>query len=81
MRPRTSTPRRRASRARPPLSSALCLYIQDKLVNDESALLDSAVMGPDDGTVLPQAAGLFVPTAELEAVRDTIRRTTVFGRR
>jgi hypothetical protein len=65
--------------------SALCLYIQSKLVNDETALLDSAVMGPDDGTVLPQAAEFFVPTAELveelEAVRDTIQRTTVLGRR
>jgi hypothetical protein len=67
-----------------PSPSALCLYIQNKLANDERALLDSAVMGPDDGTVLPQAAEFFVPTAELvaelEAVRDTIRRTTVFGR-
>ena len=65
--------------------SALCLYIQSKLVNDETALLDSAVMGPDDGTVLPQAAEFFVPTAELveelSAVRDTIQRTTVLGRR
>ncbi len=67
-----------------PSPSALCLYIQNKLGNDESALLDSAVMGPDDGTVLPQAAEFFVPTAELvaelAAVHDTIRRTTVFGR-
>jgi hypothetical protein len=67
-----------------PSPSALCLYIQNKLVNDESALLDSAVMGPDDGTVLPQAAEFFVPTAELvaelEAVRETIRRTTIVGR-
>ena len=66
-----------------PAPSALCLYIQNKLVNDESALLDSAVMGPNDGTVLPQAAEFFVPTAELvnelEAVRDTIQRTTVVG--
>jgi hypothetical protein len=66
-------------------ASALCLYIQNKLVNDETALLDSAVMGPDDGTVLPQAAEFFVPTAELveelSAVRDTIQRTTVYGRR
>ncbi len=64
--------------------SALCLYLQNKLVNDETALLDSAVMGPDDGTVLPQAAEFYVPPAELveelAAVRDTIRRTTVFGR-
>lgn len=68
-----------------PSPSALCLYIQSKLVNGETALLDSAVMGPDDGTVLPQAAEFFVPTAELveelEAVRDTIQRTTVVGRR
>lgn len=67
-----------------PTPSALCLYIQNKLVNDERALLDSAVMGPDDGTVLPQAAEFFVPTAELveelAALHDTIRRTTVFGR-
>ena len=66
-------------------ASALCLYIQNKLVNDETALLDSAMMGPDDGTVLPQAAEFFVPTAELvdelAAVRDTIQRTTVYGRR
>ena len=67
-----------------PSPSALCLYIQNKLVNDETALLDSAVLGPDDGTVLPQAAEFFVPPAdlveELEAVRDTIQRTTVVGR-
>jgi hypothetical protein len=64
--------------------SALCLYLQNKLVNDETALLDSAVMGPDDGTVLPQAAEVYVPPAELveevAAVRETIRKTTVFGR-
>jgi hypothetical protein len=68
-----------------PSASALCLYIQSKLVSGETALLDSAVMGPDDGTVLPQAAEFFVPTAdlveELAAVRDTIQRTTVYGRR
>jgi hypothetical protein len=68
-----------------PSPSALCLYIQNKLGSDETALLDSAVMGPDDGTVLPQAAEFFVPTAELveelAAVRDTIQRTTVYGRR
>ena len=67
-----------------PSPSALCLYLQNKLVNDETALLDSAVMGPDDGTVLPQAAEFFVPSAELveelEALHDKIRRTTVFGR-
>jgi hypothetical protein len=68
-----------------PSASALCLYIQSKLVSGETALLDSAVMGPDDGTVLPQAAEFFVPTAdlveELAAMRDTIQRTTVYGRR
>ena len=67
-----------------PSPSALCLYIQNKLTNDERALVDSAVLGPDDGTVLPQAAEFFVPTAELtaelESVRETIRKTTIVGR-
>ena len=44
-----------------PSPSALCLYIQNKLTSDERALVDSAVLGPDDGTVLPQAAEFFVP--------------------
>ncbi|MEP7123046.1 MAG: hypothetical protein ABJE95_19115 [Byssovorax sp.] len=68
----------------PASASALCLYIQNKLLPSETALLDSAVMGPDDGTVLPQAAEFYVPSAELveelAAVRETLRRTTVYGR-
>jgi hypothetical protein len=67
-----------------PSPSALCLYIQNKLTGAERALVDSAVLGPDDGTVLPQAAEFFVPTAELTSelasVRETIRKTTIVGR-
>jgi hypothetical protein len=67
-----------------PSPSALCLYIQNKLTSDERALVDSAVLGPDDGTVLPLDAEFFVPTAELtselESVRETIRKTTIVGR-
>jgi hypothetical protein len=47
-----------------PSSQALCLYVQSTLAGAEAALVDSGVLAPDDGTVLPPAAGARAPSAE-----------------
>jgi hypothetical protein len=64
-------------------TSAQCLYLTNNLKNEQFALVDAAVLAPDDGTVLPQSA---VPaplsaeeTAALARVIDLIHRTTDLG--
>lgn len=63
--------------------SAVCLYIQNTLGEGETAILDSAVLGPADGTVPFKATPAYEPDAETLAemarVRDLVRRTTPFG--
>jgi hypothetical protein len=74
----------RISRTIPPHASATCLYIDSNLPPGTSALVDSAVLVPDDGTFAPQQAAGFHPSKELEErlrlLADVVRRTRQFGR-
>lgn len=64
-------------------ASAVCVYIQTSLLPGDVALLDSGVLGPDDGTVTLKATEsepLDGDTlARMANVRDYLRRTTVLG--
>lgn len=68
----------------PERTSALCLYLQNSLEKGEVALVDSAVLAPDDGTVSAKSASMWVPSEEvvarLDAMRETLRKTTIVGR-
>jgi hypothetical protein len=67
-----------------PASGAVCFYLANTLDPGQVALLDAAVLGPNDGTVPYQAT----PDEPLDAetlatmarVRDLLRRTRPFGR-
>lgn len=67
--------------------AAVCLYIQNALQPDAVALLDAAVLGPEDGSVPYKStpAAKYTPdpdTAErLLRIRDLVRRTTPFGKK
>jgi len=68
----------------PASSVSLCLYVQPSLADGEEALLDSAVLAPDDGTV-PFKSTVDAPISEetltrLSNLRDAITRTTPFGK-
>jgi len=64
----------------------VCMYVQSKLKPGITALVDSAVLVPDDGTstksLLPGGED-WVPSADvvdsLRAVQDRIRRGTRLG--
>ena len=60
------------------------MYIQSTLAGSAYAQLDNAEIGPDNGTVVPDAAISWVPDAKLAGtlanLRDLIQRTTPLGR-
>lgn len=66
-----------------PSKGAVCLYIQNSLLPDQVALIDAAVLAPNDGTVpyksvkKPELAPETL--AEMAHVRDLLRRTMPFG--
>ncbi len=64
-------------------TSAVCLYIQTSLLPGDVALLDSGVLGPNDGTVTLKATEsepLDSDTlSRMANVRDYVRRTTPLG--
>jgi len=66
-----------------PATSSVCLYIQTSLAVDQEALLDSGVLGPDDGTITLSAAKPEPLDSEtlvrMANVRDYVRRTTQLG--
>ncbi len=66
-----------------PATSSVCLYIQTSLAVDQEALLDSGVLGPDDGTITLSAAKPDPPDADtlarMSALRDYVSRTTPLG--
>jgi hypothetical protein len=65
----------------PPKDSSVCLYLESHL--SAPGLLDSAVLGPDDGTVSPHSGVIWPPppdtSARMMAVREIIRRRMRFG--
>ena len=69
----------------PPLTASVCLYIQPSLMDGDEALMDSAVLAPNDGTVpfksTPEDdAPIDAETqSRLVNLRDTLLRTTPFG--
>lgn len=67
----------------PEKEQAQCIYITSSLPEGATALIDAAVLAPDDGTVTAKQAELWVPTAEavagLEAVQRSIRSRMRFG--
>lgn len=69
----------------PPSKSAVCMYIQNSLPTDQVALVDAAVLAPEEGGVpmkaTPKAAVDASTLAEMAQVRDHIRRTMPFGKR
>lgn len=68
----------------PPRDYGLCLMVKSGLAVDQTALVDSARLVPDDGTVSPRMGEIWVPDAEttrqLADIGDRIRRTMRFGR-
>jgi hypothetical protein len=56
---------------------ATCLYIDSTLKKDTTALVDAFVLGPDDGTVYPEAAEFWAPDAELVARLEAVRARVV----
>lgn len=64
--------------------SATCVYIDNTLPAGDTALLDAFVLGPDDGTLQPQAAEFWVPdaetTARLTGLRDHVIATLPLGK-
>ncbi len=67
----------------PEKEQAQCIYITSSLPDGATALIDAAVLAPDDGTVTAKQAEIWVPTAEvvagLEAVQRSIRSGMRFG--
>jgi len=63
--------------------SAVCMYIQNSLDPDQQAIVDSALLGPADGTIPLKLTPPYTPDAdtlsEMAQVRDYLRRTTPFG--
>lgn len=68
-----------------PSKSAVCVYIQNSLPSDQVAVVDAAVLAPDEGSTpmkaTPKAAVDASTKAEMAEVRDRIRRTMPFGER
>jgi hypothetical protein len=68
-----------------PSPSSICMYLDNTMQNDERAILDSAVLAPNDGTIAPQDAEFWAPepalAATLESLRDTVTKTTPAPRR
>lgn len=69
-----------------PSQASVCLYLQNSLAEGQEALVDSAVLGPDDGTVPLEAHILDEPepldagaAARMANMRDYLRRTMPFG--
>lgn len=64
--------------------TATCVYIDSNLKKDTTALVDAFVLGPDDGTVYPEAAEFWAPdaalVARLEAVRARVIATMPFAK-
>lgn len=70
-----------------PSKSAVCFYIESSLEAGQVAVLDAAVLGPNDGTVpyksTPDAVDAPIGAATLTTManlRDLVRRTTLFGK-
>jgi len=68
----------------PQQDSALCMYIDSTLKAATYALLDAAVIGPDDGTIHPEEAEFWVPdaatVATLGSLRHLVQSTMPLGR-
>lgn len=66
-----------------PSSAAVCLYLTNTLPQDVIAIVDSAVLAPNDGTVpyqyVPEPDLPSETKLEMQNVRDLIVRTTVVG--
>ncbi|MFO0760497.1 MAG: hypothetical protein U0359_28715 [Byssovorax sp.] len=66
-------------------SDALGIYLQNSLKPGTTALLDSAFLGPDDGTIQPYAAEFWAPPPEIaarvQAVVEAARRSSAPPRR
>lgn len=66
-------------------SEAIGIYLENSLKTGTHALVDNAVIAPDDGTIHPKSAEHWAPPAELverlAAIRETIRRSTPPPRR
>lgn len=67
-----------------PRDFGLCLMVQNTLQADETALVDAATLGPDDGTITPRLGEIWVPdaqtTSRLSAIGSYLRRTMPLGR-
>lgn len=67
-----------------PAKAAVCLYVQNSLDPGQVALVDAAVLGPNDGTVpyksVPDEPLGAATLATMANVRDLVRRTQPFGR-
>lgn len=63
--------------------ASVCMYLQNTLTEGQMAIIDSAILGPADGTVVLKTIASEPPSAETLAemgrVRDYVRRTTRFG--
>ncbi len=68
----------------PAQASSTCLYIEGSLKEGDVALVDAAVLGPDDGTIQPLSAVSWAPEAatlaRIENVQAYLRRTTRLDR-
>lgn len=64
-----------------PWPSALCLYVTNALASDETAIVDSALLGPDDGTVHAKKSEAYVPAADVMEGLDAIRSAVKPGPR
>lgn len=66
-----------------PKNIALCLFVESDLANNDTALVDSGILVPDDGTISAKSTKFVVPTADLlqrtNAIRDRNRRTLPLG--
>ena len=60
-------------------TDAVGLYVENTLAEGTFALLDSALIAPDDGTIHPKAAEFWVTPPDvaqrLDAMRETLRRS------
>lgn len=65
--------------------NATCVYVENSLAEGTTALLDSFVLGPDDGTIQPLSAEFWAPEADtmmrLETLKAHITATTPYGRK
>jgi hypothetical protein len=64
--------------------TGVCMFVSSELDGDETALIDSAAVLPDDGTAMKKSASYWAPPAEmvlgLARAQEHIRKSTRFGR-